>query len=88
MLLSAKAKLAATVDFPTPPLQLLMPMRAPTWRSDGGAAFPIKELGLAMLELTLLLRTQGSAFIVSAIACSMETRCGQTPPLNSSLTAT
>lgn len=52
MELSAKAKLAATVDFPTPPLQLLIPMSAPTWRNDGGALFPMNELGLAMLELT------------------------------------
>jgi len=64
------------------------PMPARLNGSDGGAAFPMKEEGLATLELTELLRAQGSASMAAAIACSMEARCGQIPPLNSSFTAT
>ena len=86
---SAAARFAATVDLPTPPLQLLTPMSAPTCLSDSGALCPMKERGLRRLvRITGGPAAHGREETVSAASARSSSRCGHAPLKNSKLNDT
>ena len=80
---SAKARPAATVDFPTPPLQLDTPISAPTRCSDTGALWPMKDRGSLTAEETTQSVAQSWPTSRSRADASIEERCGHAPEWNS-----
>mmetsp|Transcript_22287 Transcript_22287/g.47000 ORF Transcript_22287/g.47000 Transcript_22287/m.47000 type:complete len:203 (+) Transcript_22287:1197-1805(+) len=68
LLARAHARLSATVDLPTPPLQLLTATSAPTLLSDAGACLPMNDGGVASLRRISLPVAHGMLSIASAAA--------------------